>query len=664
MARTDWLRFGFDYNQIMHNMGNDAHTMWAETTPGVWSMSSTLRNTLGTTIEGTSSSGRTYPFYLNLFTPTMAAAGLVDISSQRDRGTYEFDLSQKLPFDFAATYMHEAKTGFRGAGGGRLDGVLTNILEVPWRLDEVTQDVGFRAALNKKWGNVYGAFSHNWYNNLVETQTVDNPIRATDLVYNSSTSPNGGAAKAFFVGPPDNSADTGSFGVMLKFGRQTRVTADGALGMWNQNAPLYPYTLNPTILTKAGLPANLTSSLDVQSANGKIDTTMMNFAVSSRPLKNVGVRARYRTYNLDNNTTTFIRSGTAGSSPDRSWANASAPTEDAPFGFETANPYGQKTARFDLQGNYDLKDLTFEGSYFNTQIDRTFREALSGAENGWTVAAVLHTKTWLLFRGSYGKANRTASPDTIDPATFIGFQADESDRNRTRAGVDAEFSPGGGEFTFMVAYFRNHDDYPNRPNRTATVPGTTNGLLSGKFDTYTVEANWNPNARLELGGFYTYDKDLSTTQTGGTTASNPLASVLTFDGSNRADTFGANARFALSPDKWTVNFDARRQKVDGLMAIAGAAAGAFAQARVAYGGIQNITDYNDTELRTIDASLDYAIAKSLILNVGYVYEKYLFADAYSTVTTEMMPATGGFYLKANDNGYKVNVVYVKMNYRW
>lgn len=664
MARTSWLGFAFDYNQILHNMGNDAHVMWAETSPGVWSMSSTLRNTLGTTIEGTASSGRTYPFYLNLFGPTMASAGLLDITSHRDRGTYDFDLGQKLPFDLKVTYMHEAKTGYRGAGGGRLDGVLTNILEVPWALNEVTQDVGFRAALNRTWGNVYGAYAHNWYNNRQETSTVDNPIRATDLFYNSSSSPNGGAAQAFFVMPPDNSADNGSFGAMLKFARQTRVTFDAAFGQWNQNAQLYPYTLNSTILTTAGLPANLTSSLDVQSANGKIDTTMYNVGFVSRPWRDLSVRARYRTYDMNNKTPGVTHPGSAGSSPDRRWDAAPAPGEDNPYGFETANPYGEKTARFDLQGSYDIQNLTFEGTYFNTQIDRTFREALSGTDNGWTVAAILHQKHWLLFRGSYGQAKRTASPDTIDPALFAGFQADESDRNTKRTGLEVDFTPGDGQFTFMVAYFRHKDDYPNRPNRT--VPGTTNGLLDGKYDTYTLEADWNPVARFSVGGYYTYEKDFSTTQTGGTTTTGagPLASVLTFDGSDRADTYGANARFAISPDKWTLNFDARRQKVDGLMAITGDPAGAFALARVAYGGIQNINDYNDTDLNTVNAGLDYAITKAVVLNFGYAYEKYTFADAYSTPTSEMMPATGGFYLKANDNGYKVNVVYLKLKYRW
>ncbi len=56
--------------------------------------------------------------------------------------------------------------------------------------------------------------------------------------------------------------------------------------------------------------------------------------------------------------------------------------------------------------------------------------------------------------------------------------------------------------------------------------------------------------------------------------------------------------------------------------------------------------------------------KSLVVKFGYAYEKYTFSDAYSTVNSEVFPATGGFYLKANDGDYKVNVVYVRMNYRW
>ncbi len=182
------------------------------------------------------------------------------------------------------------------------------------------------------------------------------------------------------------------------------------------------------------------------------------------------------------------------------------PVTEAPYGWNTANPYGSTTARFDAQASYDIKSLTIEGTYHDTQFDRTYREATKGAENGWTASAILHHNNWLLFRGTYDSNHRTASG--YDPALSIGLQADESERNSTRAGLDVELTPANGKVTFMVAYFHHNDDYPNRPNRTAGVEGTTNGLLNAQYDTYTVEADWNPIARAGLGFYYTYEKDL------------------------------------------------------------------------------------------------------------------------------------------------------------
>jgi hypothetical protein len=51
MASLPWLNMAFDYNQTPHNMGNNAHLIWQETSQGVWSMSSTLRAAIGGTAD-------------------------------------------------------------------------------------------------------------------------------------------------------------------------------------------------------------------------------------------------------------------------------------------------------------------------------------------------------------------------------------------------------------------------------------------------------------------------------------------------------------------------------------------------------------------------------------------------------------------------------------
>ncbi len=399
---------------------------------------------------------------------------------------------------------------------------------------------------------------------------------------------------------------------------------------------------------------------------GRSTRQRYNFGFSTRPIDGLGLRLRYRTYDVDNQTPTFVRTGSVGNAPDRSWTALTASNyAENPLGWATANPYGYKTNRFDFQASYDIKMLTFEGTYRNTQIERTYREATKGVEKGGSFAAILHQSDWLLFRGVFDKSTRTASG--YDAAASIGLQADEVrarlHADRRRRGTDA-----GSKMSFTLAYFRRNDDYPNQANRVAGVAGTSNGLLNAKYDTYTVEADFTPSERADLGVFYTYEKNISTTRYGGTgSAANapytPLMSMLTFDGSDKTNTYGVYANFVLVPDKWTLDFNAQDQKLDGLMGITGDPGGSFALARAAYGGIQDITGYDDTKLTSVSAQLRYSVAKAWDLSGGYAYQKYVFANDY-TDGTEVFPATGGFYLKANNGDYKTNVIYLKMNYRF
>jgi hypothetical protein len=668
-ANLGWLGVAFDYNQIPHNMGNNGHSIMANTAPGVWSMSSTLRGSLGTTIDTTlPTTARTYPFYANLFAPTIAAAGLVDLTGLRGRGHYEVDLGGKLPFELKMTYLRDVRSGTRGAGGGiTYSGIGGVVVEVPEPLNEVTQDAGFTFALNRSWGNAHAGFNHNWYDNRQETLIIDNPYRPSDLLY-TATPLLGGPAVGRFIGPPDNAANTGSFGALIKLAKQTRITADVVIGQWTQNAQLYPYTSNSTILTASGARADSLAALQVQSANGKINSQTVNVGLSTRPVDKLGLRVRYRTYDMDNQTPTFVRNGSVGSNTDRQWTAVAASAAD-PLGWATANPYGSKSKRFDAQASYDLKPVTIEGTYRNTQLERTYREATKGTESGGSIAAIIRSGDLLLVRGLFDKVNRTASG--YDATTTLGLQADESERNTTRASVDLELTPSD-KVGFVLAYARRNNDYPNRPDRVTGVANTSNGLLSASYDSYTAEVDLTPSARADFSAYYTYEKNLQSTRVGAAaTGGYPAASAqVSFDGSDKTNTFGITGNFVLVPEsfasgvgKWTANLNVRRQKLDGLMAIASDPKGSFALARLAYGGIQNITDYDDTELTNASVELDYTAAESWNMILGYGYEKYDFADAYSD-GTDVFPASGGFYLKANSGPYKANAVYVKLKYRF
>jgi hypothetical protein len=694
-ANFSWMNVGFDYNQIPHNMGNDAHLIWAETAPGVWSMSSTLRNALGNTADAAfPTSLRTYDFYNALLTPTFNAANLVDLSSMRQRGTTDFDLSKNLPFDLKFTYMREVKSGTRGQGGGDILGAVSPVVDVPEPLNDLTQDFGVRGAYTLKagdlikGGNVHAAFNRNVYNNRAETLRIDNPFEPFDALYTAAVSTPapgfpayGGPGTVQITNAPDNQANTYTAGVLLKFAYMTRVTGDISRAMWTQNAQFYPYTINSTVLTGTGAAASATTSLQAQSFAGKINTTTWNFGFSSRPIEGLALRARYRSYDLTNKTVRFVITGDTSGAPDRSWGAADAPTPAEPYGHATAQNYDSKSERFDAQASYDIQAFTLEGTYRRVNMTRTYREVSSNKDNGYSFSALYHAKDWLGFRGTYDRLSRTVSEGET---TYYGYMADEAERTTTRTGFQVELTPMP-TVGVNISYFRRNDDYPNRPDRIASasgvpipgatpLPNTPSGLLFAKYDTFTGEFDYTPNEKIELSAYYTYEKNLQTNQwttTNSATATPPLVPLginnqVRYDGSDKTNTFGANGVFHFVPEKWTFTFMARSQKVDGLMDVSAPnTAGSFNTGRATLNppGPQDINDWDDTTLTTIGAQLDYSVGKAWTLGAGYMYENYDYADAYTSGTT-MIPFSVSVFMKADSGSYTANVLYTKLTYRF
>ncbi len=677
---TGWANFSgiglsFDYNQVPHNMGNNGLVIFNETAPGVWSMSSSLRGAIHDVVDATPTSGRTYPFYTSLLAPTFAAANPLDISSLRKRGDVELDLGGRLPIDLRVTYMRELKTGSRGASGGDILGAVQSTFDVPEPLNEIVQDFGLRAAYRFKMGDVHASFNRNVYNNRAETLIVANPFQAVDEVYRAASGPIpalGGPSSVRMINAPDNEASTGRAGFQLKFKRQTRLTGDVSLASWTQDAAFYPYTINSAILTDTGQPASDVSSLQQRSLNGKINTTTLNFSFSSRPIRGLGLRARYRSYDLSNKTSRWIINGDTSGSPDRSWG-VEPPTAEAPYGYATANPYDSTTKRLTASVSYDFKFVTLEGSGRWADLTRTHREATSGNDTGFGLSALVHANDWVDVRAVVDRARRTAEGETI-----YGFQSDEAERKTLRTGVNIELTPLPN-LGVNVGYFRRKVDFPDRPDRVQVtsgapvpgaqpIPGTPSGLLEASYDSFTGEVDYTPSERVTLSAFYTYEKDASTNQWSTTTGA-ALNNLLNYVSSDKTNSFGANAQFKIVPDKWTVSLLASRQKVDGLVDVTAREAGTFYTPgrttiiAAGTGGAQDILDSDDTTLTTALAQLEYAVAANWVVSVGYQYEKYSFSDAF-TSGTAMMPQAILIFMKPDEGGYTMNLGFARLSYRF
>jgi hypothetical protein len=684
-ANFGFVDIGFDYNQIIHRMGNNAHVIYAETAPGVWSMPSSLRQYYSDQVDAKlPTSARTYDFYNALLTPSFNAAGLVDLDSLRKRGLYSFDFSKNLPFSLNFTYTHERKDGYRGQGGGNIiSGSVSPVVDVPETLNELTQDYAIKFEYKlKQMGNVHAALNKNVYTNDQTKQMIDNPFRPSDLAYTAASGSipaYGGPGTIMISGMPDNSMMNESFGALFKFAKQTRVAADVALGQYSQDQSFLPYTSNTTVLTGTGAQASLLSSLQAPNFNGKMDTTTFNLWFSSRPIKDLGVRVSYRSWDLSNKTSRYVITGDLSGSPDRTWAAAGAPTAEEPYGHPTAQNYDNSSKRFQASATYDIGALTFEGLYRSTSLKRTQREADSGKETGYTLAAVYHAKDWLDLRFNYDDAHRTAEGTTV-----YGFQTDEAERDTKRTGLYVELSPMAN-MGLTLSYFRRDVTYPNRPDRVQVtsgvpvpgatpIPGTPSGLLSAKYDTYSIDFDYALSNRIDLTAFYQYEKDVSVNQwssnpAGSLTTGYTIANMFTHSGQDKTNTYGFGAVFHIVPDKWTATFNVMDQKVDGFQDVATNAGSTYALGRTAYPQYLNpatiwpVNDWDDTHITSVNAQLDYSVTKAWKLTGGYWYEKYTYGDAWTSGTT-MFPQATLIFMKPDNGNYKANVGYARLTYRF
>ena len=257
-----------------------------------------------------------------LLAPTFAAANSIDISSLRQRGNVEFDLGKKLPFDLAFTYMREAQDGLpRRRAAATSSAGSSIIVDLPEPLNEIMQDFGFRAAYNFKMGQRA---------RRVQPQHVQQPGRdagwsttrsgrTTWRIRAASAVPDSAAASVRMINAPDNEASTGSRRLPAEVHTPDPALGDSAAASWTQNAAFYPYTINSAILTDTGQPANDISSLQQQSLNGKINTTTLNFSFSSRPIRGLGLRARYRSYDHKDKSARYVITADTKGTPDGRW---------------------------------------------------------------------------------------------------------------------------------------------------------------------------------------------------------------------------------------------------------------------------------------------------------------------------------------------------------
>ena len=641
-----------DFNQIPHRFGNDGRTLLQQTAPGVLEVSDTLQRTLQGAIETQFAQNRTginFAFLDNLIAPSLAAGNHVDLALERERTRMAFEASPVGPVAFTVRYLRERRTGDRAAAGTSFG--FGNVVESPEPVHYLTQDFSAGGQLEGTWGSVRAGLDYNSFANRITTLTFDNPFRATDSTDPSAyTAPGSGSVNGPALGrialPPDNESLTGSAMALFRLPRTTRISASASLGSWRQNdTPFIPYSTNTAITTP--LVATDLSTLPARQLDGRIGVTTFATFVTSRPATNLSLSARFRRYDLNNETPRLTFPG---------YARFDGVWEDIP---RISVPYGFTTNRFDATAGYDFDRVTVEGFVRHLTMDRTFRETEETRENGVGAALRVRALDWAALRASVEHARRDFDHYNFEEAEDASFvnpgppvnqpelrRYDQAKRDYDRFNTQLVLTPGG-DVGVTLAWSKTRDDYTE----------TALGLTEANYQVLSADVDYTPSARWSVYGFYSRERNVNHQrgrQSGATPSTNPLDDWNS-NVTDTVDSVGGGVNVALVPDKWSWNSFGRYQKVDGFNDLSSPPGGT---PDIAF----PIERYDDTKILSVSSEIAYRASANWSLGLGGWYEDYVADDAATTGLVNYVP--GAFFLNANDGNYRAITGWLKLTYRF
>jgi len=282
---------------------------------------------------------------------TALDASLAPQNIEIDRQILEFGATY-LPTSkvkLYADYRRHERDGVRIMSGSSF----TQSAYLPRPVDDYTDQVDAGVRFSAGSFNLALAYYGSFYGNKVDSLTWDNPF---------TTEPDHGQGRTAVE--PDNKFHQFSLsGIYRATTFNTVVAFSAAMGRGEQDAGLFPYTINP-ILVSSPLPA---ASLD-----GQVDTSNYALTITSRPHKRANVRLSYRYDERDNQT------------PMSLWTRVI--TDTFPTGGGEANiPYSFERSRLNLSATLRLFDtVSVSGGYDRTDLDRDYQEVAEQTEDtGW-----------------------------------------------------------------------------------------------------------------------------------------------------------------------------------------------------------------------------------------------------------------------------------------
>jgi MtrB/PioB family decaheme-associated outer membrane protein len=387
-----------------------------------------------------------------------------DLMERRDIGKVDFLATPKTNLDLTSSFTtqrHRGELPF-GASFG-----FSNDVEVPLPYDSRTNDFSVGAEWTNTKNMLRVGYSGSWFDNLDPVMTWDSPLRIDD----ASGSPAHGRMTLW----PTNSAQTISFGGYTKLAHKTQVTGFFSYGLWSNDEPLQPFTIN-SALAPIALPRQTTD------AAAHVFSTNLNLKSHPTPDWRFGVRFRNYTYNNHMPATSITNYVAYDSSA------STTPTGGPDL-------FAHDRTNFDADATWDkLKPLALTVGYTHNANGWDARTFQSSGEDMFRVSADAVGTSMATFRVTYEVGSRTGSDLDEAQLTDIGEHPemrnyDLADRTRNRFTGQVDIVPSDA-VTFSVSGGILHDDYKN----------TLFGLQNSNGGTFSLAADYHQPNGMGAGG--------------------------------------------------------------------------------------------------------------------------------------------------------------------
>ena len=318
-------------------------------------------------------------------TPYLNISPQFDLRERRDIGNVRVEATPTTEVDITGGFTTTKHSGELPWGA---DFGFSNDNEVALPYRSRTNDFDMGASWTNERAMIRAGYTGSWFENQDDTLVWDNPLSLTDRVVEAGVEAVPGRGRTALW--PSNSLQTVSTAGYAKFARRTQLTGSLALGWWNNDDALLPFTVN-SALPQLTLPR--------ATAEAAANTISTNVGLVSRPRDEWRISARLRSYNFNNNTPqTAIPQ----------YVSYDTEVSNTPTG--GPDLYAHSRTTFDADATYTgILPLALTVGYTNNHNGYDHRTFTSTNEHVLQLRADTVGSEWVTFRAHYEYGSRSGS---------------------------------------------------------------------------------------------------------------------------------------------------------------------------------------------------------------------------------------------------------------